>query len=41
MADGGKLLVKGNDDKIIPKNYCDGEENVDCWEWNRLLFKIT
>ena len=26
----GRLLVKGNDDKSIPKNYCDGEENVDC-----------
>ena len=37
----GRILVKGNDDKSIPKNYFDGEENVDCWEWNGLLFKIT
>ena len=25
----GRLLVKGNDDKSIPKNYCDG--GGECW----------
>ena len=36
-----RFLVKGNEDKRISKNCCDGEENIDCWEWNGLLFKLT
>ena len=35
-----RFLVKGNKDKRIPKSCCDGEENVDCWEWNELFFKL-
>ena len=31
-----RFLVKGNKDKQIPKSCCNGEENVDCWEWNGL-----
>ena len=31
-----RFLVKGNKDKRIPKSCCNGEENVDCWEWNGL-----
>ena len=37
----GRFLMKGNKDKKIPKSCCDGEENVDCIEWNGLLFKLT
>ena len=29
-----RFLVKGNEDELISKNCGDGEENVDCWEWN-------
>ena len=32
----GWLFVKGNKDERIPENCCDGEEDVDCWEWNGL-----
>ena len=32
----GRSLMKGNKDKRIPKSCCDGQENVDCRERNRL-----
>ena len=32
----GRFLMKGNKDKRIPKSCCDGQENVDSRERNRL-----
>ena len=32
----GRCLMKGNKDKRIPKSCCDGQENVDSRERNRL-----
>ena len=34
----GRFLAKSNKDETITKN---GEENVDCWKWNGLLFQLT
>ena len=37
----GRFFVKGNKNERIPEDCCDGEENVDCWELQRLLFWVT
>ena len=37
----GRFLAKSNKDETITKNSSNGEENVDCWKWNGLLFQLT
>ena len=37
----GRFFVKGKKNERIPENCCDGEENVDCWELQGLLFWFT
>ena len=37
----GRFLVKGNKDETITKNSSNGEENVECWKCNGLLFQLT